>query len=162
MWKVQSMGTGNGSEQLLGPDEGEAAVKRNSTCDRPMVATMTMTRGRLNRRRSTSSDNAPDRGRQRDGGDERDPVVDPEVVVELDQEDGRHHAQLALGEVDHPAGAVDEHQAHRQQPVVEAEDGTLEDDRRRDRHPDHVVAPSLPSPSPSPSPSVVGPLRSSG
>ena len=58
MWNVQSMGTGKGRYSFLGRMKGNT-VKRNSTCDRPMVATMTMTRGRLNRRRRMSSDNAP-------------------------------------------------------------------------------------------------------
>jgi hypothetical protein len=58
MLKVVEMGTGNARKSLLGRMNG-SRVNRNRTWDRPMVATMTMTRGRLNSRRSTSSDNAP-------------------------------------------------------------------------------------------------------
>ncbi len=58
MWNVQWMGTGKARYSFFGRMKGNT-VKRNRTCDNPMVATMTMTRGRLNRRRRMSSDNAP-------------------------------------------------------------------------------------------------------
>ena len=58
MWNDQSTGTGNARNSFLGRMKGKR-VKRNSTWDRPMVATMTMTRGRLKSRRSKSSDSAP-------------------------------------------------------------------------------------------------------
>ena len=57
-WKVQLMGTGKGWKSFLGRMKGNT-VKRKSTCDRPMVATITITRGRLNSRRRMSSDSAP-------------------------------------------------------------------------------------------------------
>ncbi len=56
--KERWIGTGNGLERLWGRMNGRA-VKTNRTWDRPMVATMTSTRGRLNSRRSTSSLRAP-------------------------------------------------------------------------------------------------------
>ena len=64
----------------------------------------------------------PDRGGQAQGQNQGEPVVEPEVVEALDHEDGRHHPELALGEVEHPVGLVDEHEAHGQQAVAEAGD----------------------------------------
>ena len=58
MWKDQSTGTGKARKSFLGRMKGKR-VKRNRTWERPMVATMTMTRGRLNSRRSKSSESAP-------------------------------------------------------------------------------------------------------
>ena len=58
MWMVQLTGTGNARKSFFGRMKGRM-VKRNSTCDKPIVATMTMTRGRLKSRRRRSSDNAP-------------------------------------------------------------------------------------------------------
>ena len=58
MWKEMSTGTGNGLKRFFGRMKGRA-VKTNSTWDRPMVATITRTRGRLNSRRSSSSQRAP-------------------------------------------------------------------------------------------------------
>ena len=57
-WKETSIGTGNGSKRFFGRMNGRA-VKTNRTWLRPMVATITRTRGRLNRRRSRSSLRAP-------------------------------------------------------------------------------------------------------
>ena len=51
-------GTGNGLNRFFGRMKGRA-VNTNSTWLRPMVATMTSTRGRLNRRRRRSSLSAP-------------------------------------------------------------------------------------------------------
>ena len=58
MWKEKSTGTGNGLNRFFGRMKGRA-VNTNSTWLSPMVATMTSTRGRLNRRRSNSSERAP-------------------------------------------------------------------------------------------------------
>ena len=55
---VQWIGTGNGRERFFGRMKG-SAVNTNRTWERPMVATMTSTRGRLNNRRSNSSESAP-------------------------------------------------------------------------------------------------------
>ena len=54
----RSNGTGTGLYRLCGRMNG-SAVNARRTWLRPMVATITRTRGRLNRRRSTSSDSAP-------------------------------------------------------------------------------------------------------
>ena len=58
MWNVTSNGTGNGLYRFFGRMKG-SAVKTKSTWLRPMVATITRTLGRLNRRRSNSSLRAP-------------------------------------------------------------------------------------------------------
>ena len=49
-------------------------------------------------------------------------------AVQLDQEDGGDDADLALGEVEHPVGPVDQDQADRQQPVAEPDDDPLQED----------------------------------
>ena len=49
--KLRWTGTGNGPEEVLRADEGQGGERRSSTWLRPMVATITSTRGRLNRRR---------------------------------------------------------------------------------------------------------------
>ena len=56
--KLRWIGTGNGRDRFLGRTNG-SAVKRNSTCDSPIVATITRTRGRSKIRRNTSSHTAP-------------------------------------------------------------------------------------------------------
>ena len=58
MVKDRWIGTGNGLERFLGRMKG-SAVKTKRTWERPMVATMTSTLGRLNSRRSSSSLSAP-------------------------------------------------------------------------------------------------------
>src|ERR1700683_1213436 len=52
------IGTGKGSKSFFGLMKGRT-VSRYRTCDRPMVATITIIRGRLNSLRSNSSDPAP-------------------------------------------------------------------------------------------------------
>ena len=56
--KLQLIGTGNGRDSFFGRMNG-SAVSRNSTCESPIVATITKTRGRLKSRRSVSSQSAP-------------------------------------------------------------------------------------------------------
>ena len=58
MWKVRCTGTGKGLNRFFGRMKGRA-VRTKSTWLSPIVATITSTRGRLKRRRSTSSLSAP-------------------------------------------------------------------------------------------------------
>ena len=78
-----------------------------------------------------------DEGGQPDGEHQGEPVVEVEVRRELDQEHGGDDADLALGEVQDPVGAVDEDQAQRQQPVAQAVEEALDEDEVRGREREH-------------------------
>ena len=90
----------------------------------PMVATVRIRRGeRLKRRMNSFSTRNPrtmaaSRPMATDDevGEPGHPVGGPAVLVGRDEHDGeqrRHHAEVALGEVDDPVGSVDEGDARR-------------------------------------------------
>ena len=68
-----------------------------------------------------------DGGSQPDREHQGEPVIELEVRGELDQEHGGDHADLALGEVEHPVGAVDQHQPEGQQPVAQSVEQALDE-----------------------------------
>ena len=131
--RTGAMGTGKGLDRFLGRMKGRA-VKTNSTWRKPDGGHHHQHPGPVEQPPQQSSLRAPTAAARTSGQHQREPVVEPEVVVALDQEDGRHHPELALGEVEHPVGPVDEDQAQGQQAVAEAGDDPLDEDETRDRH----------------------------
>ncbi len=95
---------------------GSDSVIASHSCATPMVATSTMTRGALNRRRMTaSSTSTPVSVPMTERGEQRRPVR-PAVHADHHREQrGGGNADAADGEVDDPRGAVHEHDAHRHQ-----------------------------------------------
>ena len=67
-----------------------------------------------------------------EGCDRREPERDL-VLDDEEREQARpDETHVADGEVDHPRGPVDEHDAHREEPDLEAGDHPVEDELRRD------------------------------
>ena len=103
---------------------------------RPMVTTMTISRGaEKKRQRMMKSTKRPEGGADQEGDPDADEPVDVVGQVELDGDRGRQRAHGAVGEVDDPRGAVGQHQAEGQQAVDGAELRPVEDlpPRRRVR-----------------------------
>ena len=75
-------------------------------------------------------DNGPKDGRQQQPGEHRKEVIEMHLDVKLDRHYGGDGAELRGREIDHPAGAIHEHDRHCDQRVDSAKDETGQDDAR--------------------------------
>ena len=117
-----------------------------ASCDTPMVATSTTTRGDLRSRRmiamsTTAPKASPTSERDDEGHPERHVVLHDQER----EEGGPDHAHVADGEVDDPGGAVDEHHPdgdHRDgEPLDDAVEDDLAVDPRDGEHHSIFLAP---------------------
>ena len=123
---VQLNGNGYGTKKSLGATNG-STVNRKRTWLSPIVATITITRGRSNRRRKSSSHSAPRHIERKRTKISDGPVLDVQIERQLEQEHRGDDPELALSEVEDAGRAVEQHEAQRQQPVEEAGHEALHD-----------------------------------
>ena len=101
---------------------GMASEATVSSCDRPMVATVRIRRGALEKRRMiTNSTTTPSSDRGTEAEEQGEDVGHGAEGDEAERAHRRGQAELALGEVEDAVGPVDERHAERDERAEHAE-----------------------------------------
>ena len=114
-------------EVLLGLDERQEADKSQHLCEADRGDHHQQTRPVVQAAQRELAACA-DRGCQEQHDRQCNAVRHVPVRGQVDEQDGGRRAELALREVEHPAGPVDEDEAHREEAVLQT-DGDAVDDR---------------------------------
>ena len=131
--QLASKGWGSRVPNELSPKaRGGTAPAPASSWDRPMVATVSTSRGAVkNRRMIRASTSTP----SSDGGDQADDQAEPVAPApghdQHHAEHGRQRAEVALGEVDDAVGPVDEGDAEGDERDAAADERAVEHDAHR-------------------------------